>query len=158
MNEENKTKVDAIIRKWNGKRGSLIMALHELQGQFGYVPWDEALYLGQNLGIPMAKIYECLTFYNYFKLKAPGKYIISICDGTACHIKEGAGVLAELEKELGVPAGTTTDDGLFFIQVVRCLGCCGLAPVMVINGTTYGKMTPDKVKGIINEWRAKEGK
>ena len=101
MNEENKTKVDAIIRKWNGKRGSLIMALHELQGQFGYVPWDEALYLGQSLGIPMAKIYECLTFYNYFKLKAPGKYIISICDGTACHIKEGAGVLAELEKELG---------------------------------------------------------
>ena len=158
MNEENKVKVDGIIRKWQGKRGCLIMALHELQGQFGYVPWEEALYLGQSLGIPMAKIYECLTFYNYFKLKAPGKYIISMCDGTACHIKDGASVLAELEKELGVPAGTTTDDGLFYIQVVRCLGCCGLAPVMVINGVTYGKMTPDKVKGIINEWRAKEGK
>ena len=68
MNEENKEKVDAIIRKWSGKRGALIMALHELQGQFGYVPWDEALYLGQSLNVPMAKIYECLTFYNYFKL------------------------------------------------------------------------------------------
>ena len=84
--------------------------------------------------------------------------MISICDGTACHIKGSTGVLEELEKELGVSAGTTTDDGLFYIQVVRCLGCCGLAPVMVINGTTYGKMTPDKVKSIINEWRAKEGK
>ena len=73
-------------------------------------------------------------------------FIISICDGTACHIKGGASLLEELEKELGVPAGTTTDDGLFYVQVVRCLGCCGLAPVMVINGVTYGKLTTDKIK------------
>ena len=115
-------------------------------------------YVAKNIGITEAKAYSVATFYENFSLEPKGKYVIKVCDGTACHIKEGAGVLAELEKELGVPAGTTTDDGLFFIQVVRCLGCCGLAPVMVINGTTYGKMTPDKVKGIINEWRAKEGK
>ena len=159
---EDKAKIQDETRKmmvkWKTKRGALIMALHEIQGAFGYVPWDAMEVVSEELKTPMAQIYSVLTFYNHFKLKAPGKYIISICDGTACHIKEGAGVLAELEKELGVPAGTTTDDGLFFIQVVRCLGCCGLAPVMVINGTTYGKMTPDKVKGIINEWRAKEGK
>ena len=159
---EDKAKIQDDTRKmlvkWKTKRGALIMALHEIQGAFGYVPWDAMEVVAEEMKIPMAQIYSVLTFYNHFKLKAPGKVVISICDGTACHIKGATGVLEELEKELGVPAGTTTDDGLFYIQVVRCLGCCGLAPVMVINGVTYGKMTPDKVKSIINEWRAKEGK
>ena len=159
---EDKAKIQEDTRKmlvkWKTKRGALIMALHEIQGAFGYVPWDSMEVVSEELKVPMAQIYSVLTFYNHFKLKAPGEVVISICDGTACHIKGSTGVLEELEKELGVPAGTTTDDGLFYIQVVRCLGCCGLAPVMVINGTTYGKMTPDKVKSVINEWRAKEGK
>ncbi|MGN1091632.1 MAG: NAD(P)H-dependent oxidoreductase subunit E [Alphaproteobacteria bacterium] len=139
--------------KWKSKRGALIMALHEVQGAFGYVPWDAMEVVSKELDVPMARIYSVLTFYNFFKLKAPGKVIISICDGTACHIKGAAEVIAAFKKELGVNEAETTPDGLFFLQIVRCLGCCGLAPVVVINGKTYGKMTPERVPEVIREWR-----
>ena len=139
--------------KWKTKRGSLIMALHEIQGAFGYVPWCSMEVVAEELKIPMAQIYSVLTFYNHFKLTPPGKVVISICDGTACHIKGGQSVIEAFESELGVKAGITTDDGLFYIQVVRCLGCCGLAPVVVVNGKTYGRVTPLDVPKIIAEWR-----
>ena len=139
--------------KWKTKRGSLIMALHEIQGAFGYVPWCSMEVVAEELKIPMAQIYSVLTFYNHFKLNPPGKVVISICDGTACHIKGGQSVIEAFESELGVKAGITTDDGLFYIQVVRCLGCCGLAPVVVVNGKTYGRVTPLDVPKIIAEWR-----
>ena len=156
MENTEREKVLLILKKWKPKRGALIMALHEIQGVFGYVPWEAALLAAQQLNTPVARLYEVLTFYNYFKLKTPGKYIISICDGTACHIKGGNCVLQAFEECLGVPAGNTTKDGLFFIQVVRCLGCCGLAPVVVINGKTYGKVEAAQVPQIIAEWRKKE--
>jgi len=149
-----------MLVKWKAKRGSLIMALHEIQGAFGYVPWDAMEVVSEELKIPMAQIYSVLTFYNHFKLTAPGKVVISVCDGTACHIKGGQSVIEAFEKELGVAAGVTTPDGLFYIQIVRCLGCCGLAPVVVVNGKTYGRVTPLDVPKIIAEWRevmAKEG-
>lgn len=139
--------------KWKSKRGSLIMALHEIQGAFGYVPWCSMEVVAEELKIPMAQIYSVLTFYNHFKLTPPGKVVISICDGTACHIKGSQSVIDAFESELGVKAGITTDDGLFYIQVVRCLGCCGLAPVVVVNGKTYGRVTPLDVPKIIAEWR-----
>ena len=149
-----------LLVKWKDKRGALIMALHEIQGAFGYVPWDAMEVVAEEMKIPMAQIYSVLTFYNHFKLKAPGKVVISICDGTACHIKGGQSVIEAFEKELGVKAGVTTDDGLFYIQIVRCLGCCGLAPVVVVNGKTYGRMTPLDAPKVVAEWReimAKEG-
>ena len=142
-----------MLVKWKTKRGSLIMALHEIQGAFGYVPWDAMEVVSEEMKIPMAQIYSVLTFYNHFKLTAPGKVVISVCDGTACHIKGGESVIHAFEKELGVPAGVTTPDGLFYIQVVRCLGCCGLAPVVVVNGKTYGRVTTLEVPQIIAEWR-----
>ena len=161
---EDKAKIQEDTRqmlvKWKTKRGSLIMALHEIQGAFGYVPWDAMEVVSEELKIPMAQIYSVLTFYNHFKLTAPGKVVISICDGTACHIKGGQSVIEAFEKELGVKAGVTTPDGLFYIQIVRCLGCCGLAPVVVVNGKTYGRVTPLDAPKIIKEWRetmAKEG-
>ena len=161
---EDKAKIQEDTRKmlvkWKTKRGALIMALHEIQGAFGYVPWDAMEVVSEELKIPMAQIYSVLTFYNHFKLTAPGKVVISICDGTACHIKGGQSVIEAFEKELGVKAGVTTDDGLFYIQIVRCLGCCGLAPVVVVNGKTYGRVTPLDAPKIIKEWRetmAKEG-
>ena len=129
------------------------MALHEVQNAFGYVPWDAMEIVAAELQIPMAQIYSVLTFYNHFKLKAPGKVVISICDGTACHIKGGPAVIEAFKKNLGVQEGETTADGLFYIQIVRCLGCCGLAPVVVINGKTYGKVRSEQVPEIIAEWR-----
>ncbi len=154
---EDKAKIQEetkkMMVKWKSKRGSLIMALHEIQGAFGYVPWCSMEVVAEELKIPMAQIYSVLTFYNHFKLNPPGKVVISICDGTACHIKGGQSVIEAFESELGVKAGITTDDGLFYIQVVRCLGCCGLAPVVVVNGKTYGRVTPLDVPKIIAEWR-----
>lgn len=151
--QEVQQKTAALLTKWKSKRGSLIMALHEIQGTFGYVPWDAMEVTSREMGVPMARIYAVLTFYNYFKLKAPGKVIISVCDGTACHIKGGGELVKKFEECLGVKGGESTADGLFHLQVVRCLGCCGLAPVVVINGKTYGRVVKEDVEKMIAEWR-----
>ena len=147
--------VASAVRKWKNKRGSLIMMLHEIQDQRGYVPRDAALQLATAVGVPLATIYEVITFYHYFKLEAPGKAVISICTGTACYLKGSMAVVDEFAKELAVEVGTSTPDKLFHLQCVRCVGCCGLAPVATVNGKTYGKLTPADVKKIIHEWRAK---
>ncbi len=142
-----------VAMKWHKKRGSLIMALHEIQDVKGYVDWQDAVELAKGMGIPLARIYEVLTFYNFFKLKAPGKAVISVCTGTACYLKGNDKVLEKFKSELGIDEGESTSDGLFHLQCVRCVGCCGLAPVCVINGKTYGRMEPEKVPEILNEWR-----
>lgn len=147
--------VEAAVRKWKNKRGSLIMVLHEIQNSRGYVPRDVALYLSRELKVPLARIYEALTFYHYFKLEPPGKAVISVCTGTACYLKGSQAVVDEFAKEIGVEVGASTPDGLFHLQCVRCVGCCGLAPVANVNGKTYGKMTPADVKKIVHEWKEK---
>lgn len=144
-----------VAAKWRKKRGSLIMALHEIQGIKGYVPWEDAVEIAVGMGIPLARIYEVLTFYNFFKLDAPGKAVISVCTGTACYLKGNDKVLEEFKKELGIGEGESTPDKMFHLQCVRCVGCCGLAPVCVVNGKTYGRMTPTEVRGIIEEWKNK---
>ena len=128
-----------VAAKWRKKRGSLIMALHEIQGVKGYVPWEDAKDIAEGMGIPLARIYEVLTFYNFFKLDAPGKAVISVCTGTACYLKGNDKVLEEFKKELGIKEGESTADKMFHLQCVRCVGCCGLAPVCVVNGKTYGR-------------------
>ena len=143
------------VKKWKKKRGALIMALHEIQGLRGYVPWEVAQEVAIEMEVPLARIYEVLTFYNYFKLEAPGKAVVSVCMGTACHLKGADEILEEFSKKLGVPEGKSTEDKLFHLQSVRCVGCCGLSPVVVINGKTYGKVKPSDVRGIIDEWREK---
>jgi NADH-quinone oxidoreductase subunit E len=135
-----KDEITVIAQKWKKKRGSLIMALHDLQGRLGFVPRESAMKLGRAMDVPLARIYEVVTFYNYFKLEAPGKYIISVCTGTACHIKGSAELLAGLEKELNVHEGESTPDKEYHLQGVRCLGCCGLAPLASVNGKVYGKL------------------
>lgn len=141
------------IRKWRNQRGALIMALHEIQNQRGFVPRDSALELSRAFDVPLARIYEVLTFYHYFKLEAPGKGMISVCTGTACHLMGAGNLVEEFSQVLNVAPGQTTADRAFHLQCVRCVGCCGLAPVVVINGTTYGKLKPTAIKGIIGEWR-----
>lgn len=144
-----------IAAKWRKKRGSLIMALHELQDIKGYVPWDDAMELAQAMNIPLARIYEVLTFYNFFKLDAPGKAVISVCTGTACYLKGNDKTLEEFKKQLGINEGESTPDRMFHLQCVRCVGCCGLAPVCVVNGKTYGRVTTGDVANILAEWRKK---
>jgi NADH-quinone oxidoreductase subunit E len=131
-----------IAKKWKDKRGSLIMALHDLQGRYGYVPRDAAQELGKHLDVPLARIYEVVTFYNYFKLEAPGKNIISVCMGTACYLRGAPELVARLSEKLGVKAGETTPDKQFHLQQVRCIGCCGLAPVVTVNEKVLAKVKP----------------
>ena len=147
--------VVAAVRKWKNKRGALVMVLHEIQNARGYVPREVSLYLSRELNIPLARIYEALTFYHYFKLEPPGKAVISVCTGTACYLKGSQALVDEFARETGAPVGGSTADKLFHLQCVRCVGCCGLAPVVNVNGKTYGKLTPADIKKIIHEWRDK---
>jgi NADH-quinone oxidoreductase subunit E len=137
--------IAAIAKRWKDKRGSLIMALHDLQSRYGYVPREAALELGKSLNVPLARIYEVVTFYNYFKLEAPGKHIISVCMGTACYLKGAPEIVARLSEKLGVKAGETTPDKMFHLQQVRCIGCCGLAPVVTVNEKVLAKVKPADV-------------
>ncbi len=134
--------VAVIAKRWNNTRGSLIMALHDLQSRHGYVPRESAMKLAKYMDVPLARIYEVLTFYNYFKLKPPGKHVVSVCMGTACYLKGAPGIYHDITKHLGIQSGETTPNGEFHLQIVRCIGCCGLAPVVTINEQLLAKMNP----------------
>ncbi len=135
--------VAAIAKRWKNKRGSLIMALHALQDRYGYVPREAAMSLGEQMDVPLARIYEVLTFYNYFRLKSPGDKVVSVCLGTACYLKGAPQLLEQASAELGIKPGETTDDNEYHLQVVRCVGCCGLAPVVTVNAHVLAKVTPE---------------
>src|SRR5512136_2675459 len=140
--EEKKFTIEIknLVDKWKDKEGNLIMILHEIQNHHGYVPRELSLELSQMLGVPLARIYEVITFYNYFKLSPPGKHRISVCLGTACYLKGAPALITEIKNLLNVEEGKTTQDGLFHLDVVRCLGCCGLSPVLMIDEKVYGKV------------------
>lgn len=153
MDHENiRQEIKTIVDKWKDREGNLIMILHAIQNKYGYVPRDVSLELSDLLSIPLARIYEVITFYNYFKLKEPGKNIISVCMGTACYLKGAPDLIKELKRLLHIREGETTEDGLFQLEVVRCLGCCGLAPVLTINEKVYGKVTTRDLAGILAEY------
>jgi len=147
--------LEAFIRKWKNEPGNLIMVLHKVQEHFGYVPRPAAFQVADQLGIPLAKVYGVLTFYHFFKLEKPGRFRISVCMGTACYLKGAADLLQELENILGVGLDTVTPDGLFSVEAVRCLGCCGLAPVMSVNGTMHGNLKREDVAGVVAQYQAK---
>jgi NADH-quinone oxidoreductase subunit E len=140
------------VEVWKEKPGNLIMILHKVQEEYGYIPREIALELSRKLNVPLAKIYGVVTFYHFFKLKKPGKHIIAVCMGTACYLKGGDDIILELERLLGLPVNGMTDDGLFSLEAVRCIGCCGLAPVMTISGEVYGKVTKEELPEIISKY------
>jgi NADH-quinone oxidoreductase subunit E len=148
--------IDKLVTKWKDKKGNLIMILHEIQNHYGYIPRGVSFELSRLLNVPLARIYEVITFYNYFKLEPPGKHLISVCMGTACYLKGGNQILEELKKILNVEEGQTSEDGLFHLQVVRCLGCCGLAPVVMIDEDVHGNVRPEKVMEILSKYTKKE--
>ena len=143
----------AFIAEWKEKPGNLIMVLHQVQQTYGYIPREVAIEVSELLSVPLAKIYGVVTFYNFFKLQKAGKYIIQVCLGTACYLRGGDDLMKELERQLGIGVGGTTADGLFSIEAVRCLGCCGLAPVIVINGEVHGKLETKDIAGIVEKYR-----
>jgi len=151
--------VREILKKYDGaKRDSLIPILQDIQDRLGYIPREAVRDIGKHLNLPASKIYGVATFYNQFRFEPLGKYHIQICRGTACHVKGSKKVLETLERELGIKTGKTTRDGLFSLEVVACLGACGLAPVITVNGEVYANMDSEKVKKLIKSLKKEEGK
>jgi len=147
----------SFIDEWKVKPGSLIMILHKTQETFGYISRQSATQISRMTGIPLARVYGVITFYHFFKTTKPGKFKISVCLGTACYLKGGGDLIEEARSHLGLQPGGVTEDGLFSIDEVRCVGCCGLAPVMVVGNDTYGKLTKDKIPDIIAKYRNSQG-
>ncbi len=145
--------LDSFLSEWKNKPGNLIMILHKVQEEYGYIPRDVAIELSSRLDVPLAKIYGVITFYHFFKLNKPGKHKIQVCMGTACYLKGGEDLLRNFEQLLSLPVNSTTEDGEFSLEAVRCIGCCGLAPVMTVDGEVFGKVTTDELPKIIAKFK-----
>lgn len=150
-------KADEIISAHGKGKESLIPIMQDIQAEYRYIPPELLTYVAKNIGITEAKAYSVATFYENFSFDQKGKYVIKVCDGTACHVRKGTLILEQLNKELGLSdSKKTTDDMLFTVETVSCLGACGLAPVMTVNDEVHPAMTPDKVGQIIKELREGE--
>ena len=138
------------------RRGRLIQVLHRAQDIFGYLPREVQIHVAKKLYLTEAQVSGVVSFYNYFTTEPKGKYCIDVCMGTACYVKGSEKVLSEFERVLGIKADTQpTEDGMFSLSALRCVGACGLAPVVIVNGKVYGKVTPAKAVEIVNEYKQK---
>jgi NADH-quinone oxidoreductase E subunit len=150
-------KLKSILNHYKGaKRDALIPILQHIQEDVGFLSEDALRLVGTHLRMPTSKVYGVATFYNQFRFLPPGKYQVQVCRGTACHVLGSLTVLEELEKTLGIKPKETTKDGLFSLEVVACIGACGLAPVIAINGEFHAKVTPGSIKKIIEDYRNRE--
>ncbi len=143
--------IDECVDRWKDKEGNLIMILHEIQNQHGYVPREASLLLAEKTGVPMARIYEVITFYHYFRLVPQGKHNVTVCNGTACYLKGSGRLLNAFERKLKIKDGETSNDRLFHLETVRCIGCCGMSPALVIDKNTLGKMVPENIEKIVDD-------
>ena len=146
-----------VLEHYADVKGSLITILQKTQEIYGYIPIDAVYHIAERTGSTPAKVLGVATFYSQFRFQAVGKYLIMLCKGTACYVNGAERIIEAVKEELGIGNNETTEDGLFSLSLVSCLGCCSLAPVMMINEDTYGSLTPDKVKKILRDIREKEG-
>lgn len=149
--------VDAILREHKSRKSAIISILQDVQKHYRYLPEDVLSYVAKRLGLSEAKVFSVATFYDNFSLEPKGKYVIKVCDGTACHVRKSIPILEALRKELGLSAQKqTTDDMLFTVETVSCLGTCGLAPVLTINDKVHPSMTPELAKELLADLKAQE--
>lgn len=141
--------LDALIGQYRGKRGALIPVLQKAQDLYGYLPKEVMRHVADGLGLPLSQVYGVATFYAQFHLKPRGRNIIRVCLGTACHVRGAAKILSRIEDELKVKSGETTEDLRYTIEPVACIGACGLAPVLMINDDTHGRLTADKIPTLL---------
>ncbi len=157
--EHDFSQLDAIFSKYRNRSGILIPLLQEAQQKMGYLSKDVMRYIAEKMDIPAADIYGVATFYSMFKLKPQGKHIVRVCKGTACHVSDADGIKEALRSALQLEGEEdTTSDMKFTLMEVACLGCCSLAPVIMIDDTTYGKLTPEAIKGILDRYAYAEEK
>ena len=150
------TLIKGVLDELADVKGSLITILQKTQDIYGYLRKEAIIYIRERTGIGESEIMGVATFYAQFRLTPVGKYLIMLCQGTACHVNSSELILQTIKEELGIDDGETTEDGLFSLECVACLGCCSLSPVMMINGNTYGSLTPEKTKKILKELREAE--
>jgi NADP-reducing hydrogenase subunit HndA len=148
LKKKDVEKIKEICQSFNNKSGELINVLHKVQGTFGYLPAEVQEVVAQELNVSVAKVYGVVTFYSFFSMVPKGQHPISICTGTACYVRGAENVL----KELHIEVGETTSDGKFSISCLRCVGACGLAPVVMVGDKTYGRVAPEMVKDILKEY------
>ena len=149
---DDKAKVHEIIEKYKNTSGPIVPVLQRISNTFNYLPEPALRLVSKKLNVPLSSVFRVATFYNAFSLTPRGKYVISICTGTACHVKGAADILSIFERELGIKTGGTTDDMLFTLESVRCIGCCGLSPVLTVNEDVHGLMTTRKVPKLIKRY------
>jgi len=153
LTEEKFRELEEFINNLADKNGALIEVLHKAQGIFGYLPKEVQLFVSQKLDVPASKVFGVVSFYSYFTTEPRGEYVINVCMGTACFVRGSGNVLAKFENELGIKNGETTADGKFTIGSLRCVGACGLAPVVMVNDKVYGNVTAEDVKNILADYQ-----
>ncbi len=146
-------KLDELLSNYRDQASALIEVLHRVQELVGYLPKDVQVRVADALGISLGEVYSVVSFYSHFSIKPKGKFKIALCKGTACYVKGSPEVLEKMENHLGIRAGDTTDDGVFSLEVVRCLGACGLGPVMTVNENAHGLLKPEKALEILENYR-----
>ncbi len=149
MTDERKDALERLLEDFRGTRGPLIQVLHRAQDMFGYLPPEVQQAVARGLDLPLSTVRGVVTFYNFFRTEPRGEHVISVCTGTACHVKGAERVIDILNEALGVGLGETTKDGRFTVQGVRCIGACGLAPVMMIDDEVYGKLDRKRIEEIL---------
>ena len=146
-----------IISRYKDERTPLMMILSDIQKEFGYIPLEVQELVSEQIGVPVAEIYGVVTFYSFFSLNPKGKYVIGVCLGTACYVKGAQQVIDKFSEILNIKAGETTEDGLFTLEALRCIGACGIAPALSINGKVYPKVAVSDVPAIIEEYKKMGG-
>lgn len=153
ISENGVKTINAICDKYEGQKTPLMMILNEIQNEYGYIPLEVQEIVSKRTGISVAEIYGVVTFYSFFSLNPNGKFVIGVCLGTACYVKGAQQIIDKFSEILGIGPGETTEDGLFTIDALRCIGACGIAPAVTINGQVYPKMAVDEVAPTIEHYR-----
>ncbi len=147
------SEIDGIINQYGEKESAILAILQDIQAKERYLPKEALEYVSQKMRIPLTNIYRIATFYNALSLKPRGRHKIDVCLGTACHVRGGNKIMEKLERDLGIPVGETTKDNRFTLESVRCIGCCSLGPVAVIDGNVFGRLAQDKVPALLKEFK-----
>jgi len=151
--ESSTEKVDSLIDSYAGNKEQLISLLQDIQAEFNYLPQDVLVKVSQKLDIPLSQVFSVVTFFRAFTLQPRGRHLVTVCLGTACHVKGGSRLVEKIERDYGIKPGGTTEDMRFSLETVNCLGCCALGPVVVVDGKYESKMNPDKLDRVLRSYK-----
>lgn len=145
-------KIDRILRRYRNQKSSLISILHDVQTEYNYLPKESLEKIAEMIGVPLSRVYSTATFFKAFSLKPRGKHLITVCLGTACHVRGASRIAEEIERILGIKSGETTEDQNFTLETVNCLGCCAIGPIMVVDNKYFGEITTAKIASILKSY------